>query len=61
MTGLSDKISGKVKQAAGKATDDKKLENEGKLEEVKGTLKDKLNKVVDTVSDKVEEAKSKSK
>lgn len=59
MSGLSDKLSGKAKQAAGKATDDKKLQNEGKLDEVKGTLKDKLNEAVDTVSDKVDEAKKK--
>ena len=59
MSGLSDKISGKAKQAAGNATGDDKLKNEGKLEEVKGTLKDKFNEAVDSVSDKIDEAKQK--
>lgn len=58
MSGLTDKISGKAKQAAGDATGDDKLKSEGKLEEVKGTLKDKFNEAVDTVSDKIDEAKS---
>ena len=59
MSGLTDKISGKAKQAAGSATGDDKLKNEGKLEEVKGTLKDKFDQAVDTVSDKIDEAKQK--
>ena len=61
MSGLTDKISGKAKQAAGSASGDDKMKNEGKLEEAKGTLKDKLNDVVDTVTDKIDEAKRTSK
>ena len=57
MSGLTDKISGKAKQAAGNATGDDTMKNEGKLEEVKGTLKDKFNEAVDTVGDKIDEAK----
>lgn len=59
MSGLSDKISGKAKQAAGNLTDNQKLKNEGKLEEVKGTLKEKLDNTIDTVNEKVDEAKKK--
>lgn len=59
MSGLADKLSGKAKQVAGDATNDKELKAEGKAEEAKGTLKDKLNEVVNTVSDKVDEAKKK--
>lgn len=59
MNGISDKLSGKAKQALGNASDDKKLQAEGKAEEVKGTLKDKLNEAIDTVSVKVDEVKEK--
>lgn len=59
MSGLTDKISGKAKQAAGNATNDDKLKAEGKAEETKGTLKDKFNEAVDTVTDKVDELKKK--
>lgn len=61
MSGLTDKLGGQAKQVLGNATDDKKLQAEGKAEETKGTLKEKLEAVVDTVSDKVNEAKDKLK
>ena len=45
--GLGDKISnaaedakGKIKEATGKATDDKSLENEGKGDQAKSDVKD---------------------
>lgn len=50
MSGLSDKLSGKAKQAAGKLTDNKKLQAEGKAEEVKGNIKDKLDDASKAVS-----------
>jgi uncharacterized protein YjbJ (UPF0337 family) len=59
MSGLSDKITGKAKQAAGNLTGDKKLKTEGKLEEAKGTIKDKLNEAIDTVTKTVDDAKKK--
>jgi len=39
MAGEVDKLKGKIKEVAGAATDDKKTENEGKLDQVKGHLK----------------------
>ena len=39
MAGLSDKLKGKVKEVAGAATDDQSTENEGKLDQAKGSLK----------------------
>ena len=45
MSGLSDKFQGKAKQAAGKLTGDKKMELEGKAEQVKGQAKDKADEV----------------
>ena len=40
--GITDKISGKVKQAAGDLTDDPSLRGEGLKEERKGEAKDEL-------------------
>jgi uncharacterized protein YjbJ (UPF0337 family) len=41
--GITDKISGKVKQAAGDLTDDASLRTEGLKEERKGDAKDELS------------------
>lgn len=57
MSGLADKISGKAKQAAGSASGDDKLKNDGKFDEIKGTIKAKFSKAVDSVADKVDGAK----
>ena len=40
--GITDKITGKVKQAAGDVTDDPSLRREGLTEERKGEAKDEL-------------------
>jgi uncharacterized protein YjbJ (UPF0337 family) len=40
--GLTDKITGRVKQAAGDLADDASLRREGKNEERKGEAKDQL-------------------
>ena len=36
---IIDKVKGKIKQAAGAVAGDKKLEREGKVDEVKGAVK----------------------
>ena len=58
-----DQVSGKTKEWAGKATDDERLEAEGKTQhevaETKGNLRDAADKVKDAASDtahKVKEA-----
>ena len=40
--GITDKISGRVKKAAGDLTDDASLRREGRTEERKGEAKDEL-------------------
>jgi uncharacterized protein YjbJ (UPF0337 family) len=40
MAGTTDKIKGNIKEAAGKATDDKRMEAEGKTDKAKGHAKD---------------------
>jgi uncharacterized protein YjbJ (UPF0337 family) len=57
-----DKAKGRVKQAAGDLTDDDRLKNEGKADELAGkvkgavdTLRDKAEDAIDKVKDKVDQ------
>ncbi len=57
-----DKAKGRVKQAAGDLTDDDRLKNEGKGDELAGkvkgvvdTIRDKADDAVDKVKDKVDQ------
>lgn len=59
MSGTSDKITGKVKQAAGDLTDDDQLRREGKADEASGEVKDKLDEVKDKVEGAVDKVKDK--
>ncbi len=43
----SEELGGKAKEAAGSATDDKDLKNEGKGDQMKGNLKQAGEKVKD--------------
>jgi len=53
--GLTDKVSGKVKQAAGDLAGDSDLRREGKQEERKGEAKDELARDQDRADRKAEE------
>ena len=45
-----DEGKGRLKEAAGSLTDDKSLKDEGKADQAKATVKDKVDKVVDVLS-----------
>jgi uncharacterized protein YjbJ (UPF0337 family) len=45
-----DEAKGRVKEAAGDLTGDRSLKNEGKVDQAKATVKDKVDKVADTLS-----------
>jgi uncharacterized protein YjbJ (UPF0337 family) len=45
-----DEAKGRVKQAAGSLTDDDSLKNEGKVDQAKATVKDKVDRVTDTLT-----------
>ena len=45
-----DEGKGRVKEAAGSITGDRSLRNEGKVDQAKATVKDKVDKVADTLS-----------
>jgi uncharacterized protein YjbJ (UPF0337 family) len=49
MSGTTDKVKGRVKEAVGALTNDKRLKNEGKLDQTSGAIKDGFEKVVDKV------------
>lgn len=46
-----DKLKGKAKEAAGRVTDNEKLEAEGKMDQAKGDLKSAAEKAKDTARD----------
>ena len=45
MAGTTDKAKGFLKEAAGKATGDKRMESEGKVDRAKGEVKDAAHEV----------------
>jgi len=55
MSGKSDELKGRVKEAAGALTDDDKLKREGKTDKSAGKIKQGAEDVKDWVSDKVDD------
>ena len=53
--GITDKITGRVKKAAGDLTDDASLRREGRKEERKGEAKDELSNAQERADSKAEE------
>jgi len=53
--GLTDKVTGRVKQAAGDLTDDASLRREGRQEERKGEAKEELARDQERADRKAEE------
>jgi uncharacterized protein YjbJ (UPF0337 family) len=45
-----DKAKGRVKQAAGSLSGNKRMKNEGRVEEAKGSVKNAGDKVADTLT-----------
>jgi uncharacterized protein YjbJ (UPF0337 family) len=45
--GAADKLVGKIKEVAGHVTGDKKLETEGKIDQAKGAIHDKVGDAKD--------------
>jgi uncharacterized protein YjbJ (UPF0337 family) len=51
--GAVDNAKGNLKEAAGNVTGDKDLENEGKVDQAAGTVKDKVGDAADKAKDVV--------
>lgn len=49
----ADDLKGRVKEAAGDLTGDKDLQNEGKVDQATGSVKDKVGDAADKVKDVV--------
>jgi uncharacterized protein YjbJ (UPF0337 family) len=47
MKGQMDKIKGRVEEAAGVLTNDRRLKNRGKIDQAAGTAKDVIGDVID--------------
>lgn len=47
--GMKDKIAGKLKETEGKVTNDKTREGEGKLQKLKGKVKDEINDLKESI------------
>jgi uncharacterized protein YjbJ (UPF0337 family) len=54
-SGTTDKVKGRVKEAAGALTDDDKLKKEGKADQAIGKLKDAAGKVLDKAKELVKD------
>jgi uncharacterized protein YjbJ (UPF0337 family) len=50
-SGKSDELKGRVKEAAGALTGDKKLKREGEADQAAGKIKQKIGEVIDKVKD----------
>ena len=50
-----DQAKGKIKEVAGAATGDQELEGEGKLEDLKGKVKDKVGDLRESAKDKLDD------
>ena len=59
MSGFTDKVAGRAKQAAGDLTDDQELENEGEKDEMAGEAKDKVDDAKDKINDAVDSVRDK--
>ena len=53
MSGKSDEMKGRVKEAAGAIADDDKIRREGKIDQAAGKTKQAVEKAVDKVKDAV--------
>ena len=49
MEGQVDKVKGRIKQAVGDLTNNKRLKAEGKADEFRGVVKNKIDKVANIV------------
>ena len=61
MAGTMDKLKGKVKEAAGAVTGDRDTENEGKLDQAKGSVKQAGENLADRAKDALGNAADKAK
>ena len=54
MSANKDEMKGRAKEAVGDLTDDEDLQREGKVDKVVGTVKDKIDDAADKVKEKLD-------
>lgn len=59
MSGSTDDMKGRIKEAAGDLTNDNDLKREGRADQAGATVKDAAEKLKDKVSDAVDAVKNK--
>ncbi len=57
MSGTSDQIKGRVKEAVGDLTDNQKLKNQGKIDQSTGKVKKAVENVIDKANKAIKDAK----
>jgi len=57
MSGTTDDLKGRAKEAVGNLTDDDQLEREGKVDRAAGTIKDKVEDAKEWAEDKVDQVR----
>jgi uncharacterized protein YjbJ (UPF0337 family) len=60
MSGKTDELKGRVKEAAGAITDDDHLRREGKTDQAAGKVKQGIEKAVDKAKEKIENLNERS-
>ena len=55
----SDELKGRAKEAAGALTDDDKLKNQGKVDQITGKVKSAVDEAADKVGEGIEAARDK--
>ena len=53
MDGQVDKVKGRIKQAVGDLTSNKRLKAEGESDEFRGAVKNKIDKVVNKIKQQI--------
>jgi uncharacterized protein YjbJ (UPF0337 family) len=53
MSGTTDQIKGRVKEAVGVLTDNQRLKDEGKLDQTTGKIKETVERVIDKAKNAV--------
>ena len=55
MSGTTDKIKGRVKEAVGVVTDNQRLKDEGRMDQATGKVKKAVDRLIDKVKSKTEQ------
>jgi uncharacterized protein YjbJ (UPF0337 family) len=58
MSGTSDNIKGRVKEAVGVVTNNKRLKSQGRLEQTTGKMKVAMERVIDTAKSTITSKKA---